>query len=125
LPLIDDANELLSETNSTRLLAGLSVTNGYDNALRRTDLAAQYSSAPLLHYSFGFDSAGRPQAVNNGLNGAAYSYLANSPLVSHIQFTNSGAPRMTTTKHFDHLNHLTGIQSLGSHHKTNSTPQQP
>ena len=42
---------------------------------------------------------------------ATYSYLANSPLVGQIAFTNNGAVTMTTTKQNDYLNRLTGIQS--------------
>ena len=40
-----------------------------------------------------------------------YNYLANSPLVSQIVFTNSGTTRMTTTKQYDYLNRLTQIGS--------------
>ena len=40
-----------------------------------------------------------------------YNYLANSPLVSQIVFTNSGTTRMTTTKQYDYLNRLTSISS--------------
>jgi YD repeat-containing protein len=45
--------------------------------------------------------------VSDGTNSAAYSYLANSSLVSNIVFKQSGTTRMTTTKQFDLLNRLT------------------
>ena len=38
-------------------------------------------------------------------------YLANSPLISQILFTNSGTTRMTTTKQHDRLNRLSWISS--------------
>ncbi len=40
---------------------------------------------------------------------AGYGYLANSPLVGQIGFTNGGAWRMTTSKQYDHLNRLLQI----------------
>jgi RHS repeat-associated protein len=45
---------------------------------------------------------------------ATYFYLANSPLVSQIGFTNNGAWRMTTTKSYDDLNRLTSIASVSA-----------
>jgi RHS repeat-associated protein len=57
-----------------------------------------------------FDSDRSP----DGPRSATYSYLANSPLVDHISFTNGGSWRMTTTKRYDFLNRLTSIASLGS-----------
>jgi hypothetical protein len=50
--------------------------------------------------------------VNDGNNDVAtYSYLANSPLVGQIVFTQNGSTRMTTTKQYDNLNRLTQISS--------------
>jgi YD repeat-containing protein len=43
-----------------------------------------------------------------------YSYLANSPLVTNIWFTNNSTLRMTTTKAYDYLNRLTNIGSSSS-----------
>jgi RHS repeat-associated protein len=45
---------------------------------------------------------------------ATYVYLANSPLVAQINFTNNGSGRMTTTKSYDFLNRLIAISSVGS-----------
>ena len=45
---------------------------------------------------------------------AAYSYLANSPLVSHIAFKSNTTVRLTTTKTYDNLNRLTSIASVGA-----------
>lgn len=41
-------------------------------------------------------------------------YIANSPLISQILFTNSGVTRMTTMKQYDYLNRLTQISSVPS-----------
>ena len=46
------ANEPLSESFSGGTLSGLSVTNGYDQYLRRTQLAALNSTTPFLQHSF-------------------------------------------------------------------------
>ncbi len=62
-----------------------------------------------------YDPASRLRAVSDGNgNPATYNYLANSPLVSQIFFTNSGARRMTTTKQWDNLNRLTQVSSVSS-----------
>ena len=60
------------------------------------------------------DSASRLQSVRTGTNSAAYSYIANSPLVGQIYFTNGSTLRMTTSKTFDFLNRLTSISSVPS-----------
>jgi len=95
-------------------LAGLSVTNGYDPYLRRTNLAALNSTTLLLQDIYGFDAASRLQKVTDGTNSAAYSYVANSPFVGQIAFTNNGAQRMVTTKTYDLANRLTSISSSPS-----------
>jgi RHS repeat-associated protein len=105
------ANELLSETFSSGPLDGLSVTNGYDSLLRRTKLSALSASSQLVSANYGYDAASRLSTVSDGTNNAVYSYLANSPLVSQITFSSNNVVRMTTTKQYDYLNRLTGIQS--------------
>jgi len=52
--------------------------------------------------------------VSDGTNSATYSYLANSPLVSQIDFSQSGTNRMKTFKQYDFLNRLTSIASSNS-----------
>ncbi|HEV2210658.1 MAG TPA: RHS repeat-associated core domain-containing protein [Verrucomicrobiae bacterium] len=108
------AGQVLSESYSGGTLSGLSVTNGYDAYMRRTTLAALNSGSPLLQDAFTYDNASRLKSAQDGPNGAVCYYLANSPLVSQISFTNSGAPRMTTTRQFDFLNRLTQISSVPS-----------
>jgi len=49
--------------------------------------------------------------VSDGTNSASYGYLANSPLVSQIAFTNNGAQRLVTTKSYDNVNRLTASVS--------------
>jgi RHS repeat-associated protein len=108
----DLAGELLGESFSDGTQAGLRTTNTYVQ-LHRTGLTLfGASGSPLAADTFGYDKAGRLQAVSDGNNNVAdYSYLANSSLVGQIAFTNSGAPRMTTTKQYDLLNRLTQISS--------------
>jgi hypothetical protein len=92
------ANQLLSESYSGGTLNGLSVTAGYDNYLRRNYFDTRKGSA-LTHHSFDYDSnSGWLQTVSDGAgNQAAYSYVANSPLVDHIDFKQNNTSRMTTT----------------------------
>ena len=58
-----------------------------------------------------YDTAGRLAVVSDGTNTAAYSYVANSPLVHHIAFAHSGTAEMTTRYTNDFVNRLTGISS--------------
>ena len=58
-----------------------------------------------------YDTAGRLAVVSDGTNTAAYSYVANSPLVDHIAFAHSGTAEMTTRYTNDFVNRLTGISS--------------
>jgi hypothetical protein len=48
-----------------------------------------------------------------------YSYIANSPLIDHIVFQQSGMERMRTTPTYDKLNRLVSIVSTAN---TASTP---
>ena len=110
----NDAGQLLSEiySGSGSLLDGLSVTNGYDQYLRRTNLILLNSSSDVLAATgYGYDSASRLQTVGSADGGVYYGYLANSPLVSTVVFQQSGNTRMTTTKSYDNLNRLKSVGS--------------
>ena len=127
------AGQSLGEAFTGGTLGGLSVTNGYDQYLRRTDLSAQQSSTPFLHHSFDYDLASRLQTVtdNTGASpySATYSYLVNSPLVSQITFKSNTVTRMTTTKQWDYLNRLasvssaTGSSAIGNSYACNNANQ--
>ena len=67
----------------------------------------------MLQQSFGYDAASRLQQATNGAATAGYVYLANSPLVSQIGFTN-GSVWMKTAKQYDNLNRLTSVASSSS-----------
>ncbi|MCX6921883.1 MAG: RHS repeat-associated core domain-containing protein [Verrucomicrobia bacterium] len=62
---------------------------------------------------FGYDAASRLKSVTNGTATATYSYLANSPLVSEIDFANNGSQMMAVSKSYDNLNRVTSV-SAGS-----------
>jgi RHS repeat-associated protein len=109
---LNDASEELSESFSAGVLNGLSVTNGYDSYLRRSTLwASGYGSTTT---SYGYDNASRLSTASDGTYSAAYTYLANSPLVSQILFKQSSTTRMTTTKQYDYLNRLLAVSSAPS-----------
>lgn len=55
----------------------------------------------LNSVGYGYDAASRLQTVSAWNNTATYSYLANSPLVGQIAFTNYNALRLTTVKQYD------------------------
>ena len=109
------ANELLIEAFSGGPLDEMSVTNGYDNCLRRTSLTLNSQVSTLNSTVYGYDNASRLASVADGSgNSATYNYLANSPLVSQITFAQNGTTQMTTTKQYDYLNRLTQISSAPS-----------
>jgi len=67
---------LLGESFSGGPLTGLSVTNGYDQYLRRTNLTALAASL-LSQTTYGYDNASRLLTVNDGNNDVAtYNYLS-------------------------------------------------
>ena len=114
------ANELWTESFSGGVLSGLSVTNNYDQYLRRTDLSIRKSPSSILaSTAYGYDNASRlatVTALDSGLTplgSATYAYLDNSPLVEQIQFKQNTTTRMTTTRAYDYLNRLTSISSVG------------
>ena len=54
------------------------------------------------------------QGFANGNYRAAYTHLANAPLVSQIAFRPNTVTRMTATKSYDMLNRLASIVSVPS-----------
>ncbi len=117
--LLDEAGNLLSEAYSGGPLGGLLVTNTYDDYLRRSALSLLDSqSTTLASTAYGYDGASRLQTVSDGVNSAAYTYLAYSPLVSQIDFAANSTPVMSTFKQYDFLNRLTQISTVDSAQQT-------
>ena len=115
------AGQIVSESFN-----GQTITNAYDSFSRRTAVGLSGQSATTVNY--GYDSASRLSGVTNGVNMAAYAYVANSRLVNQIAFKNNGTTRMTTTKSWDKLNRLLSINSVagataGSTYHYNSANQ--
>jgi len=108
----DDAGHQWAEEYSGGILHGVQVSWAYEG-LQRASLSVG-GIGGTYEVSYGYDSAGRLLAVNSGAVGAVYGYLANSPLVSQVVFTNSGATSMTTTRQYDTLNRLTQISTVDS-----------
>ncbi len=114
----NDAGLLATESYSGGPLNGLSVTNGYDEFLRRTNLATLNGSTTLTRAAYAYDYASRLDTVTDLIpaipHSAQYTYLANSPLVGQITFATNGTTVMTTIKGYDALNRLTNIVSSGA-----------
>ena len=111
---LNDAGEVTLEANSGGTLNNISISNVYDQFLRRTNVAVLSNTTVLAQWGNTFDPAGRLSTVSDGTNSAAYSYLANSSLVGQIVFANSGTAEMTTSKAYDHLNRLTSVSNLNT-----------
>ena len=63
----------------------------------------------LARYTNNYDAASRLLTVSDGTNAAAYSYLANSPLVDHIVFASNSVTTMTTSNSYDMVNRRTAV----------------
>lgn len=108
----DGIGNLISEAYTSGPLNGLRLTNRYDSLFRRTNVAVINSGGTTLTaMAYGYDNASRLALVTSGSEKVAYSYLANSPLVEKVWFTNNTTLRMTTTKSYDLVNRLTSISS--------------
>ena len=111
--IYSDAGSLLRESYTGGPLNGLSVTNGYDALLRRTNVSILNSPSSILaSTAYGYDAASQLETVSDGVNSAAYTRLANSPLVEQIVFATNGTTVMTTTKGYDFVNRLTNTTTL-------------
>jgi len=104
-----EGGQLLREGYTGGTLDGLSITNIYDSLLRRTNVSVKNGTSVLAGTGYGYDNASRLSAVTDGTNTATYTYVANSPLVGQIAFTQNGSNRMTTTKTYDALTRLSSI----------------
>jgi RHS repeat-associated protein len=105
----NEAGGLLSEANTSGLLGGLSVTNGFDSLWRRTAVALNSQPASLNQFFYG--SASRMEIVSNGAISVIYAYLTNASLVDNITFRQNDTTRMVTSKSYDNLNRLKQISS--------------
>lgn len=112
------AGQLLSEAGTAGTLNGLRVTNVFDEFLRRTNVSSANGATVLTTNGYTYDTAGRLSTARDGTFLATYSYLANSPLVSQIEYKSNATVRLTTTKTYDNLNRLQSIS-----HKTNTSSQ--
>jgi YD repeat-containing protein len=100
----------LSEAWTGGLLDGLTVSRGYDTALRRTSLSLNTQPSGIA-IGYGFDAAGRLAAVTNGASTFAYGLHPNSLLLASTTFKQSGTTRLTASRTYDFLNRLTSIAS--------------
>jgi RHS repeat-associated protein len=114
----DDANNLLTESYSGGSLGGVSITNGFDQYLRRTSLALLNQQSTLSAINYAYDNASRLQTVTDNTGATSYSatynYLDNSSLAGHIDFAANGANVMSIVKPYDYLNRLSAISALNS-----------
>jgi len=108
----NDAGLVVSEDYLVGSLnLGSQLRYGYDGLLRRTNLNNLSLQSSV---GYGYDAASRLATVSEGTNSVTYSYVANSPLVGQMMFTNNGTLRLTTTKSYDLLNRLTNVVNANS-----------
>ncbi len=107
------ASQLLSESYSGGPLGGRMVENQYDGYLRRTTNQVRLTTgSPLAAVAYGYSqTSGWLDTVSSGNYAAGYSYVANSPLVSQINFKQGSVVKMTTAKAYDPVSQQTAIQS--------------
>jgi YD repeat-containing protein len=111
----NDSDRPLTETIAGGTLAGWSIVNEYNARLQRTHQRLREGGTTRQEARYGYDGAGRLQAMTNGLVAglrAAYSYLPNSGLVGTLALTNNGTSRgLVTSREYDRLNRLRTISS--------------
>ncbi len=108
------AGQPLTESYSGGTLSGYSVSRTNDNAMRVGRVQLKQGATVLGGARYGYDTAGRLQAVTNDLAAgqvARYGYDANSVLVKTVTFTNGAGGGLVTTKAYDKLNRLGTISS--------------
>jgi YD repeat-containing protein len=111
----NEADRPLTETIAGGTLSGWLVVNEYNARLQRTHQRLREGGTTRQEARYGYDGAGRLQAMTNGLVAglrAAYSYLTNSDLVGTLALTNNGTARgLVTSRDYDRLNRLRTISS--------------
>ena len=99
----------MTESYTGGPLSGLTVSNRYNALLRRTTKGVWNGAAWLAQTRYTYDTASRLSTVSDGNNNSAtYSYVANSPLVGQILFTNNGVQRMATSKQYGKGSEMNG-----------------
>ena len=76
----------IGESYSGGTLGGLSITNLYDDLLRRTNIMAKNAGTTLSTAGYAYDNASRLNAVSDNTYSASYTYVDNSPLIGQIDF---------------------------------------
>ena len=106
---LSDAGLLQNEDYTGGALNGFSVTNSYDNLLRRTNIVAKKGAVTLGRTVYTFDEKSQLFTCSDGTNTATYFYLPNSKLVSSIVYDQHGTNRLVRTNEYDNLNRLTNL----------------
>ncbi len=101
----------MTETHSNGTLAGLSMNWAYNASLRLSAVTAKNGANTLQSATYGYDTAGRLQSVTDSPRSAAYTYHANSTLISAVILTNSGTAGLVSTRAYDKLNRLLSIST--------------
>ena len=107
----NDANQPVTETHSGGTLAQLSMNWAYDTSLRLSALTAKNGANTLQRATYGYDTAGRLQSVMDSSRSAAYTYHANSTLISTVTLTNIGTAGLVSTRAYDKMNRLLSIST--------------
>jgi len=111
----DLVGNLLGERYSAGPLSGLTLTNIYDNSLRRiSNGVVDAGGVWLTVITNSYDSASRLAVVSDRTNSANYSYVSSSRLVGSIQFKQGTTTRLTEWKAYDNVNRLTQVFSTNS-----------
>src|ERR1017187_4505475 len=73
----DNANDLLSESYGVGPLDKLSITNIYDQYLRRTNVSVYYQHSSLSKASYAYDNASRLKTVTDNTVATPYAATYN------------------------------------------------
>lgn len=111
-----------TESTASGVLDGVTLTRGYDTLYRPTTL-----SVPAAAYDHGltYRDGSRLDTLTTTLQGTttthAYTYLANSSLISTLTQKLGATTALSTTRTYDRLNRLVSIAASPSSSPVNST----
>ena len=96
---------LVGEAHVAGDLTGLTLQRTFDPLLRLSSVTV----GAVQSVGYTYDSASRLKTMSAGSTAATYEYLPGSRWVSSVTLRAGGADRVITSKSYDNLNRLTGI----------------
>jgi RHS repeat-associated protein len=109
--LYDHAGRPVADIGVSGLFAGVTVTNHFHPTYGRDALEVK-TTAPLLHYDYGYDTYGRLSTVTAGNQSATYAYLPNADQLQSTTLKNGATTVLTTTRGWEYGVRMQSVQNV-------------